>query len=92
MHQNLIIQRCVGLDVFSHKEEIGCISKDDSSGSIRVKQFGLILQEGILKCYGRINNSSLKLSSKQLILLPHNHSFVTLLVRHFHEAVKHWSE
>ena len=71
------------------KEEIECILKDDSSGSIGVKQFGLFLQDGMLKCYGRINNSSLKLSSKQPILLPHNHPFVTLLVRHFHEVVKH---
>ncbi|XP_065886647.1 uncharacterized protein [Dysidea avara] len=79
--------RCVQSQSF--KEEIQCILKGDQSSSIRVKQFGLFLQEGILKCYGRINNSSLPLSSKQPILLPHNHPFVTLLVCHFHEVVKH---
>ena len=68
----------------SFKEEKQYILKGDQSGSILVKQFGLFLQEGISKCYGRIINLSLPLSSKQPILLPHNHPFVTLLVCHFH--------
>ena len=40
---------------------------------IRIKQFGLFLDQGILRCRGRLNNSTLSLSSKNLILLPYDH-------------------
>jgi len=48
---------------------------------IGIKQFGLFLQEGILKYYGRINKSSFTLSSKQSILLPQNHIFALTFMK-----------
>ena len=50
----------------------------------------MFLDDGILKCYGRINNSTLPIGSKHPILLPPKHPFVDLLIRHFHtQLVKH---
>ena len=56
---------------------------------VRIKQFGLFLEQGILKCRGRLNNSTLALSSKNPILLPHDHPFVKLLIIQYHERVSH---
>ena len=86
-HAEMCWIRCVQSQSF--KEEIQCLSKGDQPGSIRVRQFGLFLDHGVLKCHGRINNSSLPLCRKQPILLPHKDPFVVLLVSHFHEVVKH---
>ena len=72
------------------KEEINCLMKSNNPTSVRVKQFGLFLDDGILKCYGCINNSTLPIGSKRPILLPPKHPFVDLLIRHFHtQLVKH---
>ena len=60
-----------------------------SEGLTRVKQFGLFLSEGILRCRGRLNNSTLPLNAKNPILLPHNHPFVNLLIQHFHKRSMH---
>ena len=84
-HAEMCWIRCVQSQSF--KEEIQCLSNGDQPGSIRVRQFGLFLDHGVLKCHGRINNSSLPLCSKQPILLPHKDPFVVLLVSHFHEIV-----
>ena len=40
---------------------------------IHINQFGLFLDEGILRCCGRLNNSTLELNSKNPVLLPHDH-------------------
>jgi len=60
------------------------------SAPIYVKQFGLFLDDQhILKCKGRINNSTLSLTEKNPILLPSKHPFVKLLVIHVHQQAKH---
>ena len=51
-----------------------------------VKQFGLYLDErGIIRCRGRIGNSTLSPNCKYPILLPSKHHFVTLLIEHTHK-------
>ena len=43
----------------------------------------------ILRCHGRINNSSLPQTSENPILLPSSHPYVNLLICHTHKRVKH---
>ena len=43
----------------------------------------------LLKCQGRIGNSSLSLNSNEPIILPSNHYFVKLLILDIHDKVKH---
>ena len=57
---------------------------------IRVDQFGLYLDDdNVMRCKGRINNSSLLLNSKQPILLPRDHPYVELLILNVHQRIKH---
>ena len=65
------------------------ISNSTVGGPVRINQFGLFLDEGILKYRGRLNNSTLDLSSKNPVLLPHDHRFVELLVLDYHKRSKH---
>ena len=51
-----------------------------------VRQFGLFLDDQhVLRCKGRINNSTLSMTEKNPILLPSKHVFVKLLVTHVHQ-------
>ena len=57
---------------------------------IYVKQFGLFLDDNdVLRCRGRINNSTLTMTEKNPILLPSKHVFVKLLITRAHQQVKH---
>ena len=57
---------------------------------IRVTQFGLFLsQDQIVRCKGRIGNSSLQISTKFPILLPAKHAFVSLLVKRTDDRDRH---
>ena len=70
--------------------EIKYLSSDKIvGGPIYVKQFGLFLDQGILKCRGRLNNSTLSLGSKNPISVPHDHPFVELLILQYHEKSKY---
>ena len=73
----------------SFKEEIDCLTNHNHRDSIRIIQLGLFLDHGILRCYGRINNSNLPISTKCPVLLQNKHPYVTLLIQHFHQKVKH---
>ena len=55
----------------------------------RVNQFGLFMEGEIMKCQGKIDNSTLPLNSKRPILPPSHHPFVDLLIRQYHERSKH---
>lgn len=58
----------------------------------RVGHFSLFLDDNmVLRCCGRINNSSLQPESKNPILLPPNHPFIDLLIRRTLQKVKHSS-
>jgi hypothetical protein len=66
------------------------IHKPKASPPQYVQQFGLYIDKnGILRCKGRIDNSTLDFDSKHPILLPSKHRFIELLVRDVHESVKH---
>ena len=55
-----------------------------------VQQFGLYKDKNeILRCKGRIGNSTLDFESKNPVLLPSKHCFNELLIRDIHERVKH---
>ena len=55
-----------------------------------VKQFGTYLDDShLIRCRGRINNANIAFTQKNPILLPAKHRFVDLLIKNFHERVKH---
>ena len=65
-------------------------SNHKSTPPTLICQFGLYLDvNAIIRCKGRINNSTLSTSDKNPILLPKNHTFTELLIRHTHEKIKH---
>ena len=57
---------------------------------VYVSQFGLFLDEGIIKCKGRVNNSSLRIDSKNPVLLPFKHPFVPLVIKNVHNSIMHF--
>ena len=61
-----------------------------SSPTVLVSQFELFLDKGgIIRCKGKINDSSLSESSKNPILLPSKHDFSNLIIRDTHGRMKH---
>jgi len=53
-------------------------------------QFGIYKDEkGLLRCRGRLGNSSLPYFTKHPLLLNSKHHFTVLVVRHCHQIVKH---
>ena len=61
-----------------------------STPPVRVVQFGLFLDDdGIIRCNGRITNSTLSASTRTPILLPAKHAFTHLTVKQVHHLVKH---
>ena len=58
--------------------------------TILVKQLDLFKdQENIIRCYGRVNHSSLSLSEKQPILLLSKHPFSDLIILDHHKIAHH---
>ena len=56
----------------------------------RVQQFGLYLDDvGILRCKRRLNNADLRITSKNLVLLPSKNDFVNLMIKDVHHRIKH---
>ena len=55
-----------------------------------VKQLGLFIDtDNIVRCEGRISQSTFSESAKQPILLPSKHRFTELVIREKHEVVHH---
>ena len=54
-----------------------------------VTQFGLFLDQGVMKCKGRMNNSELPANARNPILLPAKHEFVWLIIKDVHESTHH---
>ena len=78
------------VEAITFLDEISYLQKGRQVKPHRVDQFALCHDDKqVLRCSGRINNSSLQLVSKHLILLPSSHPFVELLIRKTHEKVKH---
>ena len=55
----------------------------------RLKSLGAMERDGIVRCFGRLNNSDLPPEAKSPILLPRNHAFTNLMIRACHERVLH---
>ena len=73
----------------SFDTELCYLKRGISSPPLHVEQFGLFLDDGIINCKGRINNSSLPLQSRNPILLPSSHKFTELLVLQAHHKAQH---
>jgi len=72
------------------KEIAFLLSKERScTPTTYVTQFGLFLDEEVIKCKGRLNNAPLPVNTKNPILLPAKHEFTRLLIKHSHESAKH---
>ena len=72
------------------KEITFLLSKVHSSAfPAYVTQFGLFLDNGIIKCEGRLNNATLPVNTRNPILQPAKHEFTCLLIKQSHESVKH---
>ena len=54
-----------------------------------VRKLGLFLEDGIIRCKGRINNSELSYSAKFPVLLPKKHWFTRLLIEDAHRRAIH---
>ena len=75
----------------SFAAELQFLRNEDSKASppIYVKQFGLFLDEGIIKCKGRMNNSLLPANSRNPVLLLAKHALVKLIIKDAHDSVLH---
>lgn len=49
----------------------------------------IIDEKGLLRVGGRLNRGYLSINERHPLIIPKNHHVAILLVRHFHEAVKH---
>ena len=54
-----------------------------------VESLGAMERDGIVRCFGRLNNSDLPPEAKSPILLPRNHPFTNLMIRACHARVLH---
>ena len=72
-------------------KEIEFLQRKDhkSTAPTYVNQFGLFLEEGVVKCKGRLSNASLPVNTRNPILLPAKHKFAQLLIKQSHDYVKH---
>ena len=78
--------RCVQSSTF--QEEILCIRSGGCNA--KFKQLGMFIDDDhIIRCEGRISESSAPEPAKQPILLPPKHPFTELIVRESHEIVHH---
>ncbi|XP_048770094.2 uncharacterized protein LOC125676243 [Ostrea edulis] len=76
---NVITLKETQRDVF--KEEINNLSNQNSKRTAITKQLGLYLDnEGLLRCRGRIHNSSLDTETKFPVLLPKKHLVTRLII------------
>ena len=69
-----------GIQHESFQAEISYLKLDRAPKPLRVDQFGLFFDENqIVRCRGRLNNSSLQLEAKNPVLLPHDHYYTKRL-------------
>ena len=78
------------IQVNAFQAEIKFLLSGKPPKPIRVDQFQLKMDDNkLLKCQGRIGNSSLPLSSNEPIILPSNYYFARLLILDAPDKVKH---
>ena len=54
-----------------------------------VRKLNLVDLDGLLKCYGRLENSDLDLASQQPIILPKDHRLTRLVIEECHHRTQH---
>ena len=54
-----------------------------------VSELGLVENDRILRCVGRLVNSDLEVDVRRPIILPRDHAYTTLVIRDCHERVLH---
>ena len=71
-------------------QELNSLQSKHGKPTRRVNQFGLFIDsDKIIRCRGRLGNSTLQLSSKNPILLSASHYFVELLILEVHLNTNH---
>ena len=63
--------------------------KKDVPKNSSLTKLNPVLEEGFIRVGGRLKHAQLDRDEKNPIILPGNHHVCTLLVRHYHEQVKH---
>ena len=58
------------------QDEIKCLQNSSKKSSI-IRQLGLYLDNGLLCCGGRLDNSTLSVSAKHSYILPTKHCYTT---------------
>ncbi|CAB4002999.1 Hypothetical predicted protein, partial [Paramuricea clavata] len=54
-----------------------------------VRKLGLVEEDGVLRCTGRLGNSDLELDAQKPILLPKEHKFTRSVIEACHQKVHH---
>lgn len=72
-----------------YAEEIKYIKENVGKVPELVKKLGLFLDEGFLRCKGRIDNSELSYSARFPFLLPKKHWFTKLVIEEYHQRALH---
>ena len=66
-----------------------CELKQQDNYRQLTRKLGLVDEDGILKCTGRLVNSDLDLDVQKPILLPKQHQFTRLIIEAYHRKVHH---
>ena len=61
----------------------------EKKDSCLLRNLGAFVDDGILRCKGRLENSDLSIDAKLPILIPQGHKFASLITLQCHERVKH---
>ena len=78
--------------VQAEKEWIGVAQEDlkrAENYEELVRKFGLVHQEGVLRCMGRLQNSDLEVEAQHPIILPKGHRLTRLVIEWCHRRVHH---
>ena len=73
----------------AYSKELVNLQSKTSNRLPLVRQLRLFLDEGIIRCGGRIHNAPVQESAKFPILLPRNHHLTQLIVEETHRATLH---
>lgn len=78
-----------GIQHESFQAEMRYLQTNRTPKHLLVDQFGLFIDENIVRYRGSLNNSSLQLGTKNPMLLPHNHHYVKQLISDVHKKIHH---
>ena len=70
------------------REAQNCLKQQENFEELKVK-FGLIEEQGITKCVGRLSNSDLGIEAQKPIILPRDHKLTEMIVIECHARIHH---